>query len=235
LAADAPPAVAREVRPDAPAAEPEPPAARAKAIPADPPPLVSPALSALRRPAPVPARADSHAGVLIWAGVAALAAALVAGGIVFREQVVRLWPASSVAYAGLGLHVSGGLALEEVHATPAFVDGRPVLSVTGMIRNLRDQPAQAPPVRVTLLDRAGKPVAAKIARPLEATLPGRSARHFAIAVADPPLNAADLEVRFEAGPGAKPAPRADAAVLAPVEAAPAPAAPLSPAASTEHG
>jgi len=191
---------------------------------------------------------------LLWAGAAGLAAALIAGLVVFRDQVVRLWPATSTAYAALGLELAGGgLVIEGIKAQPVFLAGRPVLSVTGAIRNPRGEAIDSPPVRVTLFDRSGKPVAAKIARPADAAIPAQARRHFVITLIDPPASARDLEVRFE-GKGGKGA-RAQAearpaaaaaeppAAYAP-EAEPPPAAPepaphgpagLSPAAASEHG
>jgi predicted Zn finger-like uncharacterized protein len=178
------------------------------------------------------ARAEGRSSAMVWAGAAALAAALIAGAIVFREQVVRLWPASSAAYAGLGLAVDGGgLVIEQVRAEPTFVDGRPALSVTGVIRNLRDEALDVPPVRVTLLNRAGKPVAAKIARPADLRAPAHALRRFTIAVVDPPSTARDLEVRFVTGEEGKSAPR-EAEAEPPPAAAPAP---VSHGAATEHG
>jgi predicted Zn finger-like uncharacterized protein len=213
-------------------------------------PEVAPEPRPVRR-IPTPAPKPDRSPALVWAGAAALAAALIAGVIVFREQVVRLWPASAVAYAGLGLEVAGsGLVLEQVRVEPAFLAGRPVLSVTGAIRNVRDVPVDAPPVRVTLLNRSGKPVEAKISRPVDATIPARARRHFAIAILDPPSTARDLEVRFDGqakGRATAPvrsvaaAPAAVAPAAQPAEAVAAPhggasqVEPLSPAAATEHG
>jgi predicted Zn finger-like uncharacterized protein len=242
-AGEAPPAHApREADPPPAAPQPQaesPPEEEVAAAPAEPPEAEPPAPSIRRRASPTRRPPEPRSNALVWAGVAALAAALIAGVIVFRMQVVRLWPASSAAYAGLGLAVDGGgLVLEQVQVAPTFVDGRPVLSVTGAIRNVRGEPAEAPPVRVTLLNRAGKPVAAKIARPVEATVPPRALRRFAIAITDPPANARDLEVRFVTGREAKAAPRAAEAVLAtPASPAPepAPAVPLPPPAAPEHG
>jgi predicted Zn finger-like uncharacterized protein len=208
-------------------------AAPVEAAPFSAPPLRrSAAHGALTR------RSQGRSSVLVWAGAAVLAAALIAGVIVFREQIVRLWPKSSEAFAGLGLPVEGGgLVLEQIHAQPTFVGGRPVLSVTGAIHNVRDAPVNAPPVRLTLLNRAGQPVAAKIARPLDATIPPRGRRHFLVTMLDPPATARDLEVRFETGVGSPvraaesvlapgPAPRLPAAAsAAPASAKPAPAAP----------
>jgi predicted Zn finger-like uncharacterized protein len=237
----------------APPVEPEPivaPPAELAAEPAEePPPLVAPiqrsAVSGRR-----PARADRRGGALVWAGAAAVVVALIAGAIIVREQVVRIWPHSSAAYAGLGFDIrGGGLVLEQVQVRPAFLAGRPVLAVTGAIRNVRDVPVQAPPVRLTLLNRAGQPVAAKIARPADATIPGGARRRFSVMMLDPPVTARELEVRFESGSSKK---QAATAVTAPTPALPpvgprrdddehpidtTPVSPaeLSPAAATEHG
>ena len=51
-------------------------------------------------------------------------------------------PASQAAYAGLGMPVSS-LVIENIHIEPAFQGGRPVLAVTGEIRNRRDATASA--------------------------------------------------------------------------------------------
>ncbi|CAN7253938.1 DUF3426 domain-containing protein [Phenylobacterium sp. LjRoot219] len=216
--------------------------------PPAPPPLP------IRRPAASsrqPVRAEGRGGALVWAGVAGVVVALIAGVLIFREQVVRLWPGASAAYAGLGFDVRGaGLVLEEVQVKPAFLAGRPVLAVTGAIRNVRDVPVEAPPVRLTLLNRAGQPVAAKIARPEDARIPAGATRHFSVTLLDPPATARELEVRFESS--SRKAKARATAVVAPAPVLP-PAAPrvvggehpidttppapaeLSPAAATEHG
>lgn len=243
-AAEPPPAPGEAAPAPGPEPEPEPTAVESAA--AEPEPVFVP-----RRPVEVRrTRARGASRALIWAGAAALAAALIAGAIIFREQVVRIWPQSSAAYAGLGLGLGldGGLVLEAVNVKPAFLAGRPVLSVTGAIRNVRDAPATAPPVRLTLLNRQGEPVAAKIARPQDPLVPAGARRHFAVTLLDPPATARDLEVRFE-NPGGR-SPRGEQVVLTPAPTplqAPAPpeavapgsaapaTEPLTPAAATEHG
>lgn len=203
--------------------------------PEPPPPLRpyrAPGAAASRRRAS--ARAEARSSAMLWAGVAAVAAALIASAIIFRSDVVRMWPKSSAAYAGLGLSVDGGgLVFEQVRADPAFLGGRPVLSVTGAIRNVRDEDLNSPPLRISLLNRDGKAVASKIAKPLDPRVPARSRRHFAIAILDPPANARDLEVRFE-GTGAKSGARAKAVVTPAVAPAP-PAAPPTTAAAPVAG
>jgi hypothetical protein len=140
-------------------------------------------------------------------------------------------------FASLGLPADPlGLVIEEVRADPAFQGGRPVLAVTGQIRNVRDAAATAPSLRVNLLDKAGKPVAAKVARPIDGRVPAGAVRHFAIAIIDPPASVHDLQVTFEDGKARAAAPpRAAEALLtgpAPVDARPLPAG--SPDALPQH-
>jgi predicted Zn finger-like uncharacterized protein len=163
-----------------------------------------------------PARRDGTGKALIWAGSAAAAAVLIAGAIIFRGEVVRLFPASQAAYAGIGLKVSS-LSIEEVRAEAGFQGGRAVLSVTGQIHNLGEAVANSPALRVNLLDRLGKPVATKVAHPIDAAVPGHAVRHFAISMVDPPANLHDLEVTFDPPPKGARRP-----VSAPIVAAPGP-------------
>ncbi|HZZ31846.1 MAG TPA: DUF3426 domain-containing protein [Phenylobacterium sp.] len=155
-------------------------------------PLATPAIA----PKPRTPERGANGKVLVWALAAASVAGLIAAAIIFRGQVVQLLPASQAAYAGLGLPVSS-LAIEHVHADAGFQGGHPALSISGQLRNQRDAAANAPSLRVSLLDRMGKPVAIKIARPIDAAVPARAVRHFAISIVDPPASTHDLEVSFE--------------------------------------
>ncbi len=146
----------------------------------------------------------------VWIISAAAAAALIGGAIFFRAEVVRVFPASQAAYAGLGMPVSS-LVIEKVKAEPVFEGGRPVLSVSGQLRNVQAQAATAAPLRVSLLDRLGKPVAIKVARPIDGAVPARAVRYFAISIIDPPAAARELEITFDAEAGSR--------VLAPISAA----------------
>jgi predicted Zn finger-like uncharacterized protein len=134
---------------------------------------------------------------IVWAGAAAALAVLIALAVVFRVDVVRLWPRSAAAYASVGLPVNSlGLVIEGVRAEPALQDGRAALSISGMIRNIEDRPLLAPPLKITLLNKSGKAVATKIARAADPRIPPGETRHFAIALLDPPSSAHDLEVAF---------------------------------------
>jgi len=172
--------------------------------------------------------------VLGWVVAAAVVVGLVAGLLVFRGEVTRLVPAARPVYASVGLPANPlGLVIEGVKVDPGFQGGRPVLAVSGQIRNVRGAMASSPSLRVSLLDKDGKPVSAKVAQPIDPKVPAGAVRHFAIAIVDPPANVHDLKVTFDeaakrpapGAPGA-PAPRAAEAVMAapaPVEAQPLPA------------
>jgi predicted Zn finger-like uncharacterized protein len=141
-------------------------------------------------------REAATAGV-VWAGMAAVLVVLVAVAAVFRLNVVTLWPKTAAAYAWVGLPVNSlGLTIENVRAEPALQEGHAALSVSGMFRNVKDKPITAPPLRISLLNKAGKRLSTKIAQPADAVVPPGETRHFAIAILDPPASASQLEVAF---------------------------------------
>jgi predicted Zn finger-like uncharacterized protein len=135
---------------------------------------------------------------IVWAGMAVALMAMVGTAVVFRVHVVQLWPGSAAAYASVGLPVNRlGLTIENIHAEAALQDGHAALAVTGVIRNVEDEATAAPPLRVTLTNKAGKVVAVKLAEPAEPLIPPGGVRHFAVTLLDPPTTAADLEVAFD--------------------------------------
>ncbi|HEY3696617.1 DUF3426 domain-containing protein [Phenylobacterium sp.] len=163
-----------------------------------------------------------------WAAAAAVLAILAALAIVFRADVVRVWPRSAAAYATIGMPVNSlGLVLEAVKAEPALQGGRAALSISGQIRNIEDRPLVAPPLKISLLNKAGMPVATQIARAADPRIPPGETRHFAIDMFDPPSSAHDLEVTFapEKKAGAGAAPKASARAADARHAAPAADAP----------
>ncbi len=134
---------------------------------------------------------------VVWAGMGAVTALMLMVAIVFRVDVVRLWPRTASAYASIGLPVNRvGLTIENVHAQPSLLDGRPSLVVSGVLRNIRARPVTAPPLSIVLLDKDGKRVAVKHAAATDTAVPPGQTRNFAISLVDPPIGASDLEVTF---------------------------------------
>ncbi len=144
----------------------------------------------------------------MWAGTGAFLALLLMAAVVFRVDVVRLWPKSASAYAGIGLPVNRvGLTIEGVHAQPSLQDGRPALVVSGLMRNIRARAVTAPPLSIVLLDKDGKRLAVKHVSPGDTLVPPGQTRSFAVSLVDPPIAASDLEVTFLISGPAMPAPK----------------------------
>lgn len=121
--------------------------------------------------------------------------------VVFRQQVADLVPATAPVFAAIGLPVNTlGLVIDVDKPKAMLQAGRPVLSVTGTIRNVRKASIEAPPIRFHLLDKAGKPVASLLVQPLNAKVPPGATRYFAVSFPDPPVGATQLDVAFEPAP-----------------------------------
>lgn len=157
---------------------------------------------------------EAAATGVVWAGMSAALALMLVIAVVFRVDVVRLWPSAAGAFASVGLPVNSvGLAIEGVAFEPALQDGHAALSISGMIRNVEDRTITAPPLQIRLLDKSGAAVATKIARAADPVIPPGETRHFAIALIDPPGSAADLEITFAELKAAAEAPKAPAETL----------------------
>ncbi len=137
----------------------------------------------------------------VWGVVAAIIAVVLvsalAAAIVFRSAVVEAWPGSAGAFAAIGLPVNvTGLVFEDVRARPELRDGRPLVAVSGSIRNVGEATRTPPPVRAALLDAGGRTLAVTIGRPDRSSIPAGEARAFQLLLADPPATAAEVDVRF---------------------------------------
>jgi predicted Zn finger-like uncharacterized protein len=189
-----------------------------------------------RRSAPAPKRRPI--GLYVGVGIAVGLAAVAGVAVLLRQQVATVIPATAPLFAAIGLPVDVlGLVIEGVKAEAMLDAGKPALSVTGAIRNTRHDPVEAPQIRISLLDKAGKPVTTTLYRPLNAKVPPGAKRYFAVSLPAPPADLRDLEIGFEAGekhivPAAEPHATTAEAGAAPAEATALP--PGSPDALTKH-
>jgi predicted Zn finger-like uncharacterized protein len=140
---------------------------------------------------------------IIWAGMAAVVAALVIGALIFRIDIVRMLPGTAGAYAAVGLPVNTvGLVIDRgsIKAQPLMKDGHAAVTVTGAIRNITEHPVLAPPLRVELLNEHGKRIAGQLASARDAKIPPGEVRHFSITFLDPPRTAQNLQIGFATEP-----------------------------------
>ena len=136
---------------------------------------------------------------IVWAGMAAVMAALVIGALIFRIDVVRIMPGTAGAYAAVGLPVNTvGLVIDRgsIKAQPLMKDGHAAVTVTGAIRNITEHAVVAPALRVELLNGEGTRVSGQLAAAHDAKIPPGEVRHFSITFVDPPRTAKDLQIGF---------------------------------------
>ncbi len=131
------------------------------------------------------------------AGAGALAAGI-GTVVVLRQQVVDIAPSSAGVFTALGLEVDTlGLVIEDVTSKAVMQTGQPVLAVTGAIRNRYGTAAEAPPIRISLIDAEHRIVASLLAEPLNAKVPAGARRYFSLSMPNPPAGAHELEIAFD--------------------------------------
>jgi predicted Zn finger-like uncharacterized protein len=136
---------------------------------------------------------------LVWGAMAAGLALLVLTAVVFRVQVVQLWPRTAGAYAAVRLPVNPlGVAPDNVQAAPGLEDGRAALIVTGAERNIESRPRPPALLRISLYDKAGVRLLSKVFDLPPAPLAGGESRPFRVSFLDPPLAAVQVGVDFVA-------------------------------------
>lgn len=200
------------------------------AAPVDPSPVAEPEEVALDaggddlefvpasvRPARKPKAKGSSRGLAIGVVVLGLLAAGGGALVVFRQQVSGMVPGTAPLFAAVGLPVNTlGLTFEGVAWKPTFLAGRPVMAVTGAIRNVTKAPIDAPAVRVSLVDDKKAVLAAYELTVTNARVPPGGVRYFAWNLPDPPAGADNLEIGFNlAAKGHAPAAHADEGHAAP--------------------
>jgi predicted Zn finger-like uncharacterized protein len=141
-------------------------------------------------------RAAVAAGV-VWAGMAASLMVLILLSVVFRVQVVRVWPRTAGVYAALKLPVNPlGLAPDNITAGQGLQNGHAALIVTGAERNVATQALAPAPMRVSVYDKAGARLLSRVVRlPDSPIAPGES-RAFAASFIDPPMAGVQVGVDF---------------------------------------
>jgi predicted Zn finger-like uncharacterized protein len=142
-------------------------------------------------------QARTRAVATAWAGTGAALAASAAGAVLFRQDVAEIWPKTASAYAAVGLDVNiYGLDVADLTVDRVFEGATPILLVSGEVRNIGRDEKRSPPLRITLRDaRANELFEVVYALGGNPIAPG-GAQPFQFRVANPPVDAIDLEAAF---------------------------------------
>ncbi len=138
---------------------------------------------------------------VVWAGLAAVCASLILAAVVFRVQVVRLWPRTAGAYAAVRLPVNPlGLAPDSIQAGQGLQNGHVALIVTGAERNIETQPRRPAALRVSVYDKGGARLLSRVVHLTPEPIPAGGGRAFTVSILDPPMAGAQVGVDFMVEP-----------------------------------
>lgn len=137
---------------------------------------------------------------VIRIGAVLLLCALIAGGLIFRTEIVKVAPEMAGVYAALGLGVNVvGLEFTDVSTLMSRRGDSEVISVTAKIRGVEPRRVVVPPVVVSLLDAEGASIYQwSVVPPASDVEPGE-AIDFSAELAGPPKGATQLRLGFAGG------------------------------------
>lgn len=145
-------------------------------------------------------RASRSAAVMAWLIVGSTFGAALAGGVLFRDRVVEVWPQSAATFKAVGLDVNRfGLEFLDTEAERYFDGTTPILEITGQVENSSGRERRSPFVRVLLLDENGKMIGESFAPITPAQIPAGKTASFSTRVENPPFEAFELELQFATG------------------------------------
>ena len=159
-------------------------------------------------PEAVPGRPSERrlATVAGWLALIAFVLGSCAALAAFREEVVRIWPATAALYRAVGLPVAvKGVEFSRVIYQRTVENGLTVLSISGEIVNTADGRKPVPRVRVSLRDADGAELYHYFFAASAETLDAGEAVPFVSRLSSPPAAARDLVLRF-VEPGELPGP-----------------------------
>src|SRR5579863_6099999 len=138
-----------------------------------------------------------------WVLYSALIAALLVGGLwLAREQVVGLWPGAARFYAVVGISVGGGsidLQLEDVATSRDVENGLPTLVIQGKVANVSKLARAVPKLKVILQDGSKKELQSWSFTVTDERLQPGASVPFRTSVAQPSEAATGVVVTFDLG------------------------------------
>lgn len=134
-----------------------------------------------------------------WLALLAIVAAVLVGGALSRDSIVRMWPPAQRLYMAIGFPVAertAPLRIEVVSHEQVVEDGRTILVVTGKVTNTTGAVRDVPQLRARVRDADAQEIATwKFEVDRIRLLPGESAG-FETRFPNPPAGAKALSIDF---------------------------------------
>ncbi|MEP0316226.1 MAG: MJ0042-type zinc finger domain-containing protein [Hyphomonas sp.] len=142
-------------------------------------------------------RKSRTAALVSWLVTAGVFFALGVAAIMYRNEVVKLWPEAGSIYKQIGFNVNRfGLDFEDIQRSRTFNDTVPVVTVAGKALNISRSTVDTPAVRVDLKDERGIIVATTYGRIRPDRLAAGDAGTFQVVVEQAPMESFEIELKF---------------------------------------
>jgi predicted Zn finger-like uncharacterized protein len=158
-------------------------------------------------------RKSRTAALLSWLGTAVLFFVLGVAAIMFRNDVVKVFPRAAGAYKAVGFTVNRfGIEFSDIERSRTFNDTIPVVTVSGKAVNVARSTVETPLVKVDLMDERGRTVATRYGSIKPARLAAGSEGSFQVVLEQAPMESFQIELSLVDKAGApQAAPAAPAA------------------------
>ncbi len=150
------------------------------------------------------------AALVSWIATAAAFFSLGLAAVMFRSEVVKVWPESAIAYQQIGFKVNRfGLEFADVERSRTFNDTIPIVTVTGKAQNVARTTVETPGVRVDLKDEQGRIVATRFSFVTPPELAPGETGAFGIVLEPAPIESFEIVLSFVPRGEVPPDPRED--------------------------
>lgn len=142
-------------------------------------------------------RRSQLAASMAWTMTAGVFALAITAAVIWRNDVVRVWPESAHAFKAAGLEVNRfGLDFVDIEASRTFDGTTPILTVSGSVTNVSRIAQPGSGVRIGLRDELGVEVASLVTSIDQQEVPPGGDARFTTRLENPPVEAFDLELSF---------------------------------------
>ena len=140
-------------------------------------------------------RKSRAAAVLSWLVTAVLFFSLGVAAIMFRNDVVKVFPRAAVAYKMAGFTVNRfGIEFDSIERSRTFNDTIPVVTVSGKAVNVARTTVDTPLVKVELKDERGRTVATRYGSITPARLLSGTQGTFQVVLEQAPMESFEIEL-----------------------------------------